>query len=607
VDTRSVAFPTTLGLVLGLACTLLVGTANAETARPPNVVLILADDVGYTDFGAYGSEISTPNIDALAARGVVFSNFHASPMCATSRAMLMTGADSHETGVGTLPEFVPLAHRGRPGYLGELGDDVVTIASRLGAAGYHTYMAGKWHLGITPKSLPNRRGFERSFALEASGADNWERKPYLPIYDEAPWFEDGERTDLPDDFYSSEFLVDKTIEYIDSQSGDGRPFFAYVAFQAIHIPVQAPREFVGKYDGVYDGGWDELRAARHRGAIERGLIPATAPIGPMPPGLEDWKALSADEKRLRSKSMAVNAGMLEAMDHHIGRLIAHLRAAGLYDDTVFIVLSDNGPEFNAPTRTPGFTRWLEHVGYSQDVEHLGERGTYAFIGPEFASAAASPFAFFKLYAGEGGVRVPLIVAGPGVRGGARTDAFAYITDVAATILEIAGAGTGGEGGGPLGLPVTGRSLSPVLTGAGSAIYPDDAPLALEAAGNAAVYKGDLKLVRNLAPHGDGAWHLYDMSADPGETRDLAASHPQELADRMADYRAYAKRVGVLEVPDGYEPMKQVGINWAHDLTLRWAPVWAPATLALLVGTGWLVLRARQRRRLDRLAGNQPGQ
>jgi arylsulfatase/uncharacterized sulfatase len=593
---------------LVLACTLLAGAAGAETPRRPNIVLILADDAGYTDFGAYGSEIATPNIDALAARGVKFSNFHVSPMCAPSRAMLMTGADSHEAGVGNLPESLPPELRGRPGYLGELGKNVVTIASRLHDVGYHTYMAGKWHLGMTPESLPNRRGFERSFALESSGADNWEQRPYLPIYDEAPWFEDGEKAVLPANFYSSKFFVDKTIEYIDSQRDDGRPFFAYVAFQAIHIPIQAPREFVSKYDGKYDAGWDVQRASRQRAAVERGLIPAAAPIGPMPPGLRDWDALSPDEKRLRAKSMAVNAGMLEAMDHHVGLLIAHLREAGLYDDTIFIVLSDNGPECNAPTANPGFTRWLEHVGYSQDVDHLGERGTFAFIGPEFASAGASPFAFFKLYTGEGGVRVPLIVAGPGIRGGALTDAFAFVPDVAATILELAGASSAGEYDGRAVVPVTGRDLMPVLTGSATSIHPEDSAIGIEAAGNSALYKGDLKLMRNRPPYGDGAWHLYDVSADPGETRDLAVSHPKEFAELSADYRAYASRVGVLEVPDGYDSMNQLLINRIHELAWRFGPIVAAGALALLGGSGWLVLRARRRRRASAAeAGNQPGQ
>jgi arylsulfatase/uncharacterized sulfatase len=315
----------------------------------------------------------------------------------------------------------------------------------------------------------------------------------------------------------------------------------------------------------------------------------------MPSGVTAWDTLSADEKRLRAKSMAVNAGMLEAMDHHVGRLIEHLRATGAYDDTLFIVLSDNGPECNAPTVAPGFARWLTHVGYSQDVEHLGERGTYAFIGPGFASAAASPFAFFKLYAGEGGVRVPLIVAGPGVRSGVTTNAFSLITDVAATILQIAGAGAGDELDGQKVVPVSGRDLAPVLVGEATQIYSSDAAVGIEAAGNAALYRGDLKLVRNFPPYGDGQWRLYDVAVDPGETRDLAAQRPQDFAVLMAEYRAYAERVGALEVPDGYDPMRQLLINRVHDLALRWAPSLLAIGVALVAAIAWLVQRARRRR------------
>jgi arylsulfatase/uncharacterized sulfatase len=567
--------------------------AGAAASARPSIVLILVDDAGFTDFGAYGSEIATPNIDALAQRGVLFSNFHASPMCAPSRAMLMTGADSHEVGVGNLPETIPLSFRGRPAYLGELGPNVVTIASRLQAVGYHTYMAGKWHLGISPESLPNRRGFERSFALEATGADNWERKAYLPIYDDAPWFEDGVPAELPEDFYSSEFLVDKAIEYIDSQRGDGRPFFAYVAFQAIHIPVQAPREFVQKYDGRYDAGWDAQREARRRGAVERGLVSAEAAMGPMPAGLPAWSSLSPDEQRLRSKSMAVNAGMLEAMDQQIGRLVEHLRATGAYDDTLFLVLSDNGAEPASPTDAPGFARWLDYVDYSQDVERLGERGTYAFIGPGFASAAVAPLALFKFYTGEGGLRVPLIVAGPGVRSGATTHALAFIPDVAATILSAAGAESGDAYDGRKVVPVSGRDLAPVIGGDAAEVHPSDAPIGIEAAGNSALYRGKLKLVRNFPPFGDGVWHLYDIAVDPGETHDLAAERPDELAILMADYQAYAARVGALEVPEGYNPSRQLVINRLHDLAVRRAP--ALLALALVASITWLVVRARRRR------------
>jgi len=196
--------------------------AEAQDSRP-NIVVILADDAGFSDFGAYGSEISTPNIDALAARGALFSNFHASPVCAPSRAMLLTGMTSHLAGVGNLPETLPPQHQGAPGYLGRLADDVVTVAALLRQAGYRTAVTGKWHLGHEPSALPPAHGFDRSFVLDASGADNWEQRSYLPIYPDAPWFEDGKPATLPEDFYSSKFIVDKAIDYIDEGEGAAAP------------------------------------------------------------------------------------------------------------------------------------------------------------------------------------------------------------------------------------------------------------------------------------------------------------------------------------------------------------------------------------------------
>lgn len=239
--------------------------------------MVVADDVGFSDFGAYGSEIRTPHIDALAANGVRFSNFHVSPMCSPSRAMLLTGVDSHLAGVASLYVATPLRHRGRPGYEGELRTDVVTIASRLRRAGYRTYLSGKWNLGHTPSSLPSARGFDRTFALDATGADNYEMKPYLPIYDgPPPWFADGEPTDLPEDFYSSEHLVDTLVDFVDADraAANPRPFFAYLGFQAVHLPVQAPREFTERYLGTYDAGWDALRQSSPPGCRGRRRLPS---------------------------------------------------------------------------------------------------------------------------------------------------------------------------------------------------------------------------------------------------------------------------------------------------------------------------------------------
>ncbi|HCG70472.1 MAG TPA: arylsulfatase, partial [Gammaproteobacteria bacterium] len=234
--------------------------AQSAGVQPPNIVLVLADDLGFADLGSYGSEIQTPNIDQLAASGLRFSNFHVAASCAPTRAMLMTGLDSHSVGVANIPEAIPEDQAHAPAYQGVLDTDVPTVAEMLRQAGYRTLMSGKWHLGMADAERPSQRGFDRTFMLADTGADNWRQRSYLPIYAEANWFEDGEPTSLPEDFYSSKHLVDKAIEQIGSESE--QPFFTYLAFQAVHIPVQAPAEFRDKYLQTYVHGWHALRSAR---------------------------------------------------------------------------------------------------------------------------------------------------------------------------------------------------------------------------------------------------------------------------------------------------------------------------------------------------------
>lgn len=561
----------------------------AETPRRPNIVLIVADDVGFTDLGAYGSEIATPHIDALARRGMLFTNFHATPMCAPSRVMLMTGIDSHAAGIGNLPETTPEEHRGSPAYLGRLRPGVPTIAERLRAAGYRTYMTGKWHLGHTRDSLPRARGFERSFILDATGADNWEHRPYLPYYDRAEWYEDGEAAhELPEDFYSSEFLVDRLIRYIGRGRGEGRPFFAFLGFQAIHIPVQAPREFTDRYAGRYAAGWQALREQRHRAAIALGLIPADARLREMHPQLRDWDSLSDEDRAWYARAMAVNAGMLEAMDHHLGRLIAYLQAAGEYENTVFIVTSDNGPEGALPSASLSMRLWMRFVGYSTDRETLGERGSYAFIGPEWASAAASPHDLFKFYAGEGGTRVPLIVAGPGIETGMARQ-LSLISDIPATLAALAGADAAG---------MTGRSLIPALAGGDEPVYGPDDGFGVETAGRMAWFQGRYKITRNGRPLGDDRWRLFDIVADPGETRDLSAAQPERFRAMQAAYARWAEVNGVLEMPEGYDPLDTLTTHSRAKMRARywWAYLGVLALAALVVALPvWWLLRRRRRR------------
>ena len=527
---------------------------SVAQAERSNIVVILVDDAALMDFGVYGGEANTPNIDALAKRGVMFRQYRTSPLCSPSRAMLLTGIDNHQTGMATIPEVLPPEHKGQPGYSMSLEPGVLTLADRLRTAGYRTLMTGKWHLGEAADEMPNVHGFDRSFALAASGADNWEDKSYMPYYKDAPWWEDGEETSLPEDFYSSQFIVDKMIEYL-AETDPDKPFLAYLPFQAIHIPVQAPPEFIAKYDGVYDAGWDVLRQSRHQRAQELGLIAEGAPLAPMQEDSRRWTELTKEERAVYAARMEVNAAMMEAMDYHIGRFIDHLKSLGEYENTIFVIASDNGPEPNRGDKDWRLSLWQELNGYHIDEEGIGQKGSWGFIGTEWATAAASPGAYYKFYATEGGIRAPLIISGPGVTA-MQTDAAAMVTDIAPTLLEWVEAPPAPESA----RSITGRSLLPLLRGETDTVYSPDDIRVIEVSGNSALYKGDYKITRSMPPIGDGDWRLYDMAQDPGETTDIRQEQPAIFEELVSDYDAYAQNNGVLEMPEGYNSFKIVAKN-----------------------------------------------
>jgi len=541
----------------------LIFAAQSETSSTgrPNIVLILADDLGFTDISPFGSEISTPNIAALAKAGISFTNYHTAGSCAPARAMLLTGVDSHRNGVPNIPEALPSEQKGFENYLGVLSDKVVTLATLLNDEGYHTYMTGKWHLGHAPELLPSAKGFERTIAMMDTGADNWEQRPYLPIYEKANWYADGQAHTLPDDFYSSKYFVDKTIEFVDSNAGDGEPFFAYIPFQAVHMPVQAPREFSDKYSGMYDEGWTVMREKRRKAAELAGVIPENTEMV-VTPGTLEWDGLTDGQRRHHARRMEVYAGMVEAMDMHIGRLMDHLKAIGEFENTVFIFTSDNGAEGSNLVRvdeTSLLTAWFNQVGYNADYDTLGEKGSFNAIGPNNATIAASPLAFYKFYASEGGLRVPLVMAGPGIaKRDQKTDEFVFVTDLTPTILSLAGVEA--HGGNWKDKPVegiVGKDFSRFLSNDENDIHDASTAIGYELGGNRALFKGDYKVVFNRSAVNDQTWHLFNIKTDPGETKDLANDEPLRFKEMLNDYEEFVRENNVLPMPEGYDQRREI--------------------------------------------------
>ena len=568
-------------------------TVLAADKVRPNFVVLVADDWGFTDVGAFGGEIATPNLDELAQRGMRFSNFHVAASCAPTRSMLLTGVDNHRNGIGNLRETMPQAHLGKPGYLGSLEKRVVTVASLLKDSGYRTYITGKWNVGNEPYNRPDQRGFDRSIVQGDTGSDNWEpNKRYLPHAAKVNWYEDGKEAVMPAEFYSSQYFVDKAIGYLEADAQSKKPFFAYLGFQANHVPVQAPQAFIDKYKGRYAQGWTSLRQARRDKAVELGLVPKETAMRTMST-TKDWQALSTKEKHHQAREMEVYAAMAEAMDHHVGRLVSHLKKSGQYDNTVFVFLSDNGAEASDYDEAQ---IWLK-TQYTQETEKLGAKGAYGIPGPGWASASVSPLYTFKFYSGEGGIRVPLIISGvAGMPQNQIHHSLAHVTDIVPTLLELADVNKPGSNYKGLPIePLQGSSLLPVLQGKSKRIHPADQAIGYELAGSLALFKGDLKLVKNMAPVGDGAWHLYDMARDPGETNDLQSQMPDVFKFMQADYAAYAKSNDILEMPEGYNPVRQVFIN---SIVNYWLPTYiTPALVALLalllISLSWIGLNRRR--------------
>ncbi|KAJ3340080.1 hypothetical protein HDU93_007422 [Gonapodya sp. JEL0774] len=558
-------------------------TAN----KRPNFLLIVADDLGFSDVGAYGSEISTPNIDKLVATGGLrFTGFHTASTCSPTRSMLMSGTDNHLAGLGQMAEFMETIGRGfwrgKPGYEGVLNWRVAALPEILRAAGYHTIMSGKWHLGMTEEYAPCSRGFERVFTLLPGGAPHYIYEPEglkNALFD-IVYMEDNkflQTSDLPQPFYSSDVFASRMIEFLGDRPKDGRPFFAYLPFTAPHWPLQADPAYIAKYKGFYDDGPEALRDRRLKALIDRGLIdPSVKPHPFVDPfhRVKQWKAMSDEERQKSSRCMEVYAAMVEQMDVNIGRVIDHLESEGELENTVVIFMSDNGAEGVLLEALPLFTDLYGQIKkfYDNSLSNIGSPTSFVWYGPYWAEAATAPSRLFKGFITEGGTRVPLIVRYPqklqladdrGI-----SHEFMTVMDILPTILDLAGVAHPGTTfqGRKVHKP-RGKSWVPYLTGRSTYVHDDKTVTGWEIFLMQAVRQGDWKAVFIPAPQGPEKWQLYNIRTDPGETTDLANVEKKKLREMLEHWSVYAAETGTVLIP----PTARKIARWIGEIR-RWAHI-----------------------------------
>lgn len=530
-----------------------------RTGQRPNFLVIVADDLGWSDLGAFGGEIATPNLDALANSGVRFTGFHTAPTCSPTRSMLLSGVDNHEAGIGTMVESRPASLAARPGYEGFLNDRVASIAELLQQGGYRTIMAGKWHLGLTPDRGPAARGFEQSYALLQGLGNHFggdQNAAWTKAKANALYRENGKIVRYPVGRYSADWFAERLVGFLaDDKAGqDDRPFFAYLPFTTPHWPMQAPAETIAKYKGRYDAGYEVLRAERLERQKKLGLVALDQQPHALD-GVKPWNSLSAEEKAVEARKMEVYAAMVDRMDENVGRVIAELKRTGRFENTVIVFLSDNGPEgseIDEPYQVRGVPGGVKKLGIDNRLENIGSATSYVGYGAGWAQANSTPSWLVKGYPTEGGTRVSAFAAGKGVVGNRIARGNFSVTDIAPTLLELAGLSQPETFKGRAILPFEGHSLIPVLAEKATEVRAPDEPVGTELFYRRALRKGDWKAVYlpksgSTYPRegvGEGKWQLFNLATDPAESTDLAISQAGKLAELVADWELYAKQRGV---------------------------------------------------------------
>lgn len=520
---------------------------SSNGSQRPNFIVIVADDLGYSDLGSYGGEIATPNLDRLASEGIRYSNFYVGPTCSVTRSMLMTGMDNHLVGMGNMYERTAPNQMELPGYEGVLSLNVPTFAERLRDLGYRTYMTGKWHLGHAPTHIPHARGFDRSFSLINAAGSHFKFTGSQIENEESEFTEGAEYLDkLPKDYYSTRTFTEKMIEYIDADKNDDRPFVAYLAYQAPHDPLQVPDDWLRRYKAKYDDGWDETRKQRLARMKSLGLISPGASVAPRLWYLPEYEDLVGAAQSISARKMEIYAAMVGYIDMQVGNLIKYLDEAGELDNTVILFFSDNGPEGNDPIaaahRQPNLARSSFYANnYDTQFEAWGRSYGYMAYGPTWAQVSATPFNMYKGAMAEGGIRSPLIVWQPNRPDLARIDADAvlHVLDVAPTLLDMAG---------EVSSDMQGKSWAPMLRGEEATPRDEDDIIAMEFQSARMIRRGSWKATLTPKPYGTDTWELFDVVKDPSEQVDLSETHPEILEELAAAWDDYAAANNVV-LPD----------------------------------------------------------
>ncbi|MBI2823598.1 MAG: arylsulfatase [Planctomycetia bacterium] len=523
----------------GLLVLALAGNAHGadKPAPKPNVVLILADDLGFADLGCYGSEIATPNVDRLAAGGLRFTQFYNAGRCCPTRAALLTGLYPHEAGVGHM-----LGAWHAPSYTAGIGENTATIAELLRPAGYRTYHVGKWHVGgvnakADQRNHPMNRGFDRAYGT--AGGGNYFRP--------APLYLDRDAVEPGDNFYVTDAFSDHAVAFLEEhgQQHAGQPFFLHLCYTAPHFPLQAKRDDIAKYRGRYRDGWDRLRERRFARQKDLGIMPRDARLAPRDPVATAWADVPESERDEWDQRMAVYAAMIDCMDQGVGQVLSAVDRLGVRDNTLVLFLSDNGASAEALDSWPNPSR-----GHKPGAV-VGTADSHRCLEVGWADAANTPYREHKMWIHQGGIASPLVVCWPaGIKArGDLSRAVGHVIDLMPTMLELAGAAYPASLDGRQLLPLSGRSLAPALRGEKLGAR----TLAWEHEGNRGIRVGDWKLVASFR----GDWELYDLAGDPTETSNLAAREANRARELAAQWQAWADRVGVVpweDLPGGnYKP------------------------------------------------------